>query len=123
MIYSNDFIMREIQGLARFMAQVLFQKGLTADEIIDENAVVAEDMLLEYTLMKLVREGRINEAENRMFEEIEREPQLGYLQLALRLYTEVAKYGDEQLAAFDYSRQEIAEGIAAVKKIYEKQQL
>lgn len=113
---SNDYIMRQIEDMTRFLASVIFARKLDAFSIISEDGSVAQSDLVQMRLNTLVRQGKINEAENLLFETIEADPAEGYLPCALDFYEQVNALDDAALARCNYSRQEIAEGMAAVRR-------
>lgn len=115
---QKDYIMREIEGLTRLLANTLFQKDLERESMIDESFTVSGDGYLLYTLYNMISDGKINEAENLLFDEIEREPRREYLEIAAQFYSRLASMGDAALASCNFSREEMLEGLAEIKRIY-----
>uniref|UniRef100_S0DGI5 Uncharacterized protein n=1 Tax=termite gut metagenome TaxID=433724 RepID=S0DGI5_9ZZZZ len=115
---SGDYLMRQIEDLARFLAQVLLQRQPDTVQIVDEEGRFSQGGFLKYRLHKLLLEGRINEAENLLFEEIELQAADEYLPVALDFYEAVNRLDDGQLEARNFTRAEIREGLEQVKKIY-----
>lgn len=116
-MFQNDYIMREIQGLTRFLAKVLLQKEQPRGELLSEDLVVSGDGFFLHTLLGMVEKGEINQAENLLFEELDTAPRAELLAIAVRFYTCVAGLNDAQLAAAGFAREEIAEGLQAVKAL------
>ena len=118
-MYQNDYIMRQIELLSRGLAKVLFHKDLeTEEEILDEQGGVSGGGLLAYTVKKLLLEKKINEAENLLFETIEEDPQEEYLKTALLFYDQLRQMSDEALEEADFSREEIAQGLQEIQRLY-----
>lgn len=115
-----DFIEREILGLSRFLAKTLMQNDIASEELIDEDGGVASEKFLKHTLFRLVLDGKINEAENLLFEWINETPRPEYLSVAVEFYEKLNSMSDEALTRSNFSREEIAEGLLSVKKIYSK---
>lgn len=70
-------------------------------------------------MKRLIGEGRLNEAENLLFEKIEAQPNPAYLQVAIDFYTSLDNLSDETLNNAGFPRDEIVEGLGDIKKIYE----
>lgn len=65
----------------------------------------------------MLDEGKVNEAENRLYEELD-PARLPMLELALAFYSRLNQFDDAYLEAHNYSRQEIEEGLHAVTKLF-----
>lgn len=57
---------------------------------------------------------------NLLFDEVEAHPDPAYLQVAVQFYADLQHWTDAALEAADFSRQEVLDGLAAVKELYEK---
>lgn len=116
----DDYLMDQINSATRFLAKIIFNKGGSAYEFIDEDAVVSEEGFFWHTLKRLILQGEINEAENMLFERIQADPDNEqYLKVALRFYQELSGLEDAFLASHDFSRQEILEGLTEIRKIFD----
>lgn len=118
-MYNNDYIMRMIEDMSAFLANVIFHKDAASIEIFDEQGNISESNLLHVQLLAMIGEGRLNEAENLLFEKIEVHPNPAYLQVALDFYTSLDNLTDETLNNAGFPRAEIVEGLGDIKKIYE----
>ncbi len=118
-MYNNDYIMRMIEDLSAFLANVVFHKDAAAIEIFDEQGNISESNLLHVQMLVMIGEGRLNEAENLLFEKIEAHPNPAYLQVALDFYTNLDNLSDETLNNAGFPRVEIVEGLGDIKKIYQ----
>ncbi len=115
---SQDYLMRQIEEMVRFLATALFQKEPTGPVIFDENGTFSQDQFLLFQLEKLLLQNKINQAENLLFQQLEETPTKKTFAVALQFYKIVQKMSDEQLEEHDFSRQEIAEGLEAIEKLY-----
>lgn len=68
-------------------------------------------------LCNMADRGEINEAENILYEELD-EKNLEYLKMAVLFYEHLNKMSNDFLEKCDYSRQEIADGMKHVIKMY-----
>jgi len=117
-MFTDDYIMRQIEGLSGFLSKILFDRSADWPEMADELETAGDGLPLSGRLDALLSEDKINEAENLLFEEIEADPQLEYLAVALAFYARLAEYDDEYLESRDYSHDEIVEGLNDLSAIY-----
>ena len=62
-MFADDYIMRQIEGLSRMLARVLFDRDMESEELhLDEDGTLSGSDVLAYRLKKLLHERRINEA-------------------------------------------------------------
>lgn len=125
-MFANDYISRQIEAIGRTLSVVLFGKDAgcsiaTEDSESDEGLGLNKDMLLLYMLKEYISEGKINEAENLLFEGMEDDVTESRLQIALAFYSELDKLSDSFLHEHNFSRQEIFDGLASIEGIYIKQ--
>jgi hypothetical protein len=119
-MFADDYIMRQIEGLSRMLARVLFDRDMESEELhLDEDGTLSGSDVLAYRLKKLLHERKINEAENLLFETLEASPLPSYGRTALDFYREISTLSDEELAAADFSREEIADGLREVQRLLE----
>ncbi len=112
---KEDYIMRIIHEAVRTLLKLLFN----IDEE-KEDEIEFEDIELEKAhrrLKLLAQEGKINEAENQLWELLDGSDREAF-KLALLFYDYINTFEEEQLDAAGYSREEIDEGILAVAKNY-----
>lgn len=113
-MYEHDYIMRLVRDLVRFIARNFLGKEEVKYEIIDEENFSKTD-LLHRQLLFLIREGKINEAENLLFEELDTKD-TKHLELAIDFYNRLNEMDDEFLESNNFSRQEVEEGLKAIAK-------
>lgn len=116
-MFTNDYIMRQIENLSAFLGKVIFQKETFHLDMFDENWDMSGEGMLYFRLKRMMDEGQINAAENLLFDEIgSRQPEK-LLGVALRFYAELNQLSDERLLECDFSRQEIMDGLSQIKRI------
>ena len=117
---NNDYIMRMIEEMSAFLAYVVFHKDAATIEIFDEQGNLSASGLLQLKLLTLIGEGRINEAENLLFEQVTAQPDRAHLQAAHAFYAQLDSLSDAALTAANFSRAEIDQGRADLKKLYQQ---
>lgn len=117
-VFEQDYVMRQIQEMVRAFFKLLFNietndTRLPATEM-PQNRV--ENELLK-DLMDMVDNGRINEAENRLYDFLGND--VGNLKTALLFYSYLNEKTNEFLAANNFSREEVLSGIDEVLDRYD----
>ena len=118
----EDYLMRQIEIVARTLAKLIFNKDTAEYMIIDYQKLGDTDFLHE-RLVKLIAELKIDEAENLLFEKIEEELEAdatsrGYLEVALDFYSRLNELSNQKLEDCGFEREEIDEGIREVSRLY-----
>lgn len=113
---QDDYILRQVEGLTRFLAKVLLGKDTISYHIIDDASHSDTDLLF-YRLRELESSGGINEAEELLFDELESGNER-YLEVALDFYSRLNELSDEELEARNFSREEILDGIKEAGKMF-----
>ncbi len=123
MIYK-DYLMRQVALFARYLGKILFQMNRPgADiEVLDYQEAALGSKLLE-ELQILLAAQNYNEGETLIFQRIAEEPSQENLAAALCFYQALLMLMPEDLAAADFSMEEIEEGLADLAKIYDFQQV
>ena len=116
-MFQQDFIMREVELISRFLAKTLLGKDLEQEDEEVPFEYLSENYL-PYRLRKLVGEGKINEVENELFELIESEPKVEYLAAAFEFYRTLSELDPRYLKQCGFSEDEILEGLSDIKRIY-----
>lgn len=115
-MFQDDFIMREIENLTRFLSRILFQKHKDEFDFLDDDGNLSREGLLKYRLTKMIGDGEINEAENVLFNELDSYYSMDLLQVAFDFYTDLSKLSDQRLEECNFSREEVLDGLKAVGK-------
>lgn len=109
MIHKNDFVMRQIRDMVRMLAKIVL--GRDTIEYKDNEDMKFSEMSHIYTdLIRMVDEGKINEAENLLFDEINKDENKSF-EMALRFYDYLNSLSDVYLEENNYSREEVKEGV------------
>lgn len=111
----EDYIMRIIHEAVRTLLKLIF--GI--DEKKQEEIVFSDAKLQEMyqRLCRLASEGRINEGENQLWEQLDGRDMEDF-QMAILFYEFLNTLTDEELERADYSREEISQGLLAAAKQY-----
>lgn len=114
-MYERDYIMRLIKEMVRAVLKLIFHIDTEspAEELLEDS----EEKAVLNTLLDLADEGKINEAENAVFEITENRDYKG-LEAALLFYSYLNDKSDEFLEANDFSRDEIKDGLRELASRY-----
>ena len=91
---QNDWFMEQIEMMTRFLGKVLFHKDLAPEEF------------------------QLVDAQSLIFDEIEKEASPRMLKIACDFYGALAQMEESRLAAADFSREEVAQGIRDIEDLY-----
>jgi len=111
--------MRMIENMARALGQLVFNKPMDTVQLFDKHGNVTEEGLMLQRLKDMLACGQVNEAENLLFSWLEESQEIELLPVAIEFYRTLAGMDEAALAACDYTREEIAEGLAAVQGMFE----
>lgn len=114
MEYEQDYIMRMIKSIVSFFIKLITGKSDTVYELPSDGLYTPCDDLFA-RILALADSGKINEAENLLYANIEPGSK-NYLLMGLTFYSHINEYTDDFLADHNYSRQEIQDGIIAFTK-------
>lgn len=117
-MFENDFIMREIENFTRFAAEVLLNKKSKNVDIKITQQLNTKANSLKQNLHNLVADGKINEAENKLFDIIEESPIEENLKVALDFYHELSTLDKSYLRSCNFTEDEILDGLHELQKIY-----
>ena len=114
--FQQDFIMRQIELIARYIAESVFKKKSTEYKIIEKENLSDTDKL-HNKLVNLINENKINEAEDLLFDSLDLDNKK-YLEVAIDFYSRLTKLDVATLELNDFTKEEIAEGLADVSNKY-----
>ena len=118
MHYHEDWLMRQIETMVSAIISVIFQTNPKSEDIGTEIKITdTVDSGRRDTLIAFLQEGKICEAENWLYENMN-EDDISWLNTAVYFYSEINKLSDEYLAAQDFSREEIESGLSEVCGLY-----
>lgn len=115
MMIEKDYVMRLIYEVIRALLRMIFHV-----DIEKKNGYLFEEEQRRQRyeeLTGLVEQGKINEAENLLFQGMNVYEQRD-LELALYFYAYLNEKDQEFLESHDFSRREVAEGIRLVCRLY-----
>lgn len=116
MTFQNDWVMRQIEMMTRFIAKVLLKKETMLYEITPGTELKETDLLYR-RLHGSLAQGQIGKAEDLLFDSLNPADPDG-LALAVDFYHTLNQWSDRELEAADFSREEIAEGLQSVLKTF-----
>lgn len=117
-MYQTDFILRQIEMIASFLGMVLFGKRLREGDWAEFELRTEQDAF-GVLLWELLKENRLNEAENLLFAELDKRkasatgepPEDSLLEITLTFYRKLAAFPPERLAEAGFSLSEVREGL------------
>lgn len=112
---AGDYLMRQIEDMARLCSEVLFAKHTEPLPVFDEQGNVTENGVLYGRLRMLCSAGRVNEAENLLFDRLDAPGGEALLPAAVQFYKDIQKWEDAALEQAGFSRAEIRDGLAGVR--------
>ncbi|WP_461612056.1 DUF6483 family protein [Clostridium sp. Marseille-QA1073] len=115
---NNDYILRLAEDLGKFAAKVLLDKDQEEYGNINLSSLSSEE-ILQILLKKLVLEGKYNEAENVLFEELNKNPSDDLVNIGKDFYNDLLSKSDEELIKGDFSREEVLQGLKDIEKFIE----
>ncbi|MBS4534745.1 hypothetical protein GOQ29_03845 [Clostridium sp. D2Q-14] len=113
-MFQQDYVMKMIEDIVRFLAKVIFNKDTIDYQVLDEENYTPTDYLYK-ELISLINKGKINEAENLLYEKLDCKDKK-HMELALDFYQRLNNFEDDFLEKNNFSREEIEEGLKEVAK-------
>lgn len=118
-MFRNDYLIRQIEVMVKYIAETVLGKKDKNYNITTEKNFENDNMGDDITyLYKLVDDGKINLAENILFEKIENNHSYDLLETGLDFYIYLNNKSDEFLEENNFSRQEIADGLEDLQRIF-----
>jgi hypothetical protein len=114
-VFEQDYIMRLIKEMVRAILKLLF--NIDTDSPTSELLEDSEEKAALDTLLDMVDDGKINEAENEIYKMTENLNQ-NNLEVALLFYSYLNDKSDEFLEDNNFSRDEIKEGLETIISRY-----
>ena len=110
-MFEQDYIMRLIKEMVRVILKLLF--GIDTESPTVELLEDKEEKEALENLLDMVDDGRINEAENRLYDLVSSSDR-DNLEIAILFYSYLNDKSDEFLEANDFSREEVKSGLETV---------
>lgn len=114
LMYEEDYIMRSKTNFIRLLSKKIYGKDIAVYEL-SENEEYTQNDNLHKRLLALLSEGKINEAENQLFEKINFKDNRTIM-IAIDFYQRLNNLDNEFLQANNFSREEIEEGLRDIAK-------
>jgi hypothetical protein len=114
-VFEEDYVMRLIKEMVRAILKLLF--NIDTDSPTTELLADSEEKTTLDALLDMVDDGKINEAENEIYELTENLGQ-NYLKVALLFYFYLNDKSDEFLEDNNFSRDEVKEGLETIVSRY-----
>ncbi len=123
LMFEQDYMQRIIKGIGQVIIGIFIGKSAVENNINQDNhdLRISEDELLEFMIKRYISDGKINEAENMLFEAIESNKSQKNLEISLFFYNEINKWNEDKLIKYNFSKYEIKEGLKDIKKLYDGQ--
>jgi hypothetical protein len=116
MDFEQDYIMRMIKQMVAALISVILGKENKIYELPLEEQYESSEGLLR-NLLTMVNDGKINEAENLLYESFE-EDNKEDIETAILFYSYLNELDNEFLEKCNYSRDEIEMGVKEIAKKY-----
>ncbi len=106
--FEKDYIMRLVREMVRMLLKLLFDidTSRSMEDVIKE----AEEKQLLESLLIMIDDGKINEAENELYE-ITLDGDRIHLKTALIFYYRLATKSEDFLLSHGYTQEEVKEGV------------
>lgn len=114
MLEDKDYVMRIVHEWIRTLIKLIFNKDIDKEEVAEIPLEVMEQFR---KLNAMIDDGEINEAENILLDGLE-EGNRAYFEMSLLFYEKLSGKTDEFLAEYDYSREEVVDGLKYVVNYY-----
>lgn len=114
-MFEQDYVMRLIKEMVRAILKLLF--NINAESPTVELLENKEEKETLENLLDMVDAGKINEAENRLYDLIN-DVDMGSLEIALLFYSHLNDKTDEFLEENDFCREEIKSGMENVVDVF-----
>ncbi len=106
--FEKDYIMRIVREMVRILLKLLF--GVDTTRSMEDVIKDAEEKQLLESLLTMIDEGKINEAENELYN-ITADGDRTYLKTALVFYYHLAGKEEDFLLRHGYTQEEVKEGV------------
>ncbi len=116
MFYEQDWLMKQIQILVRFIAKTVFKKDTDDFSEIIERTASGVDILYK-ELRVFLEKGEICKAENHLYDSIDLKSR-HHLAVAVEFYSVLNLLSDEELENADFSREEIKDGLKNITNLF-----
>lgn len=114
-MFEQDYIMRLIKEMVRTILKLLF--SIDTDSPSTDLLEETEDKAMLESLMNMIDDGRIDAAENKIYE-ITEERDKKNLEIAILFYSYLNDKSDAFLEEHNFSREEVMQGLKDILSRY-----
>lgn len=118
---NDDYILRLTESVGKFAAKILFHKEPEEMESIALDSISREN-IIPILVKRLTYDGKYNEAENIIFEELNKNPSEEIYDIAKMFYNTLLAKSDQELEKANFSREEVYLGLSDVERIIFKKE-
>lgn len=104
----EDYVMRIVYQIARFLAKLVMHKDIEKEETLISDEVTKKHMK---ELIDMADHGEINEAEDKLYDYYIEDKSQSNLALGIEFYLHLSTMEEDFLEAHDYSKEEIRDGL------------
>lgn len=115
-MFENDYVMRLIREIVRAILKLLFD--IDTDSPTSELMEDVEEKAMLNNLLKMIDDGKINEAENFIYDLSEDGNNKSNLKMTLIFYSHLNEKSDEFLINNNFSREEVQNGLKSIVNKY-----
>lgn len=116
MTYKQDWLMRQIESMVRFLANMLLRKDTAAYEIKDAASLTQID-LLYHEIKQLIETRELCKAEDLLYNAIDFGDE-ACIEVALDFYQTINAWSDETLERCNFPRDEINDGLKQIETMF-----
>lgn len=116
-MFKNDYIMDQIESFIEMLGKLVYKDSMASQTFISEEGTISESGMIKLNLERFLNQNKLGEGEDYLFEIIDSLEVKAAFELAVWFYSSLNAISDEELLQGNFSREEIGEGIAAMKEI------
>lgn len=106
---KNDYMLDLVETFGKNLGKTLFNEKEEIEPIVIEN--LCDKDIMKVILQKLIHEGKFNEAEDTLFEFLEKNKSNEVKEVGEWFYNELSLKSDETLEKCSFSREEVEQGL------------
>lgn len=109
LVMKNDYMLDMVESFGKNLGKMFFDEKEEIEPIVIEN--LSDKDIMKVILQKLIYEGKFNEAENTLFEFLDKNKSNEVKEVGEWFYNELSLKSDEALEKASFSRDEVESGI------------
>lgn len=118
---AGDYLMQQISDMTRALAETLFSSRTEEpDAVFDIYGNFSGTNFLTHMLKQMVTNGEVLEAEQMLFDELDKDASTDMLKIGLEFYQDLENRNDGALASMRYKREDILKGLERLQTYYPK---